>query len=213
VRTLLLLFLSISAAGQVVHHDVPQKINASEKFLFYLHGGVVTSKGDNAINDSRPEWGRYEYRNILDSLKKRGFNVISENRQKDVGDSVYVRKLVAQVTTLLKSGVPAGNILVVGASAGWHIAILAAARLKNPQLKFVIMGGCWPDTHKEYSQLVLMGKFLSIYEASDPHQSCLKLFEGRTTLTSSKEIMLNTGLSHGFIYKGYKEWIDPVVGF
>jgi hypothetical protein len=213
VKTLLLILLSFSAVGQVIGPDVPSKINTSEKFLFYLHGGVVTSKGDNAINDAVPEWGRYEYRNILDSLRKRGFNVISENRKKDVDDSVYVDKLVAQVRSLLTSGVPPQNIRIVGASAGSNIAILAAAELGNRELKFIIMGGCWPETHKEYSGLVLMGRFLSIYEASDPHQSCLKLFEGRTTLTSSEEIRLNTGLSHGFIYKGYKEWIDPVVGF
>jgi hypothetical protein len=30
-------------------------------------------------------------------------------------------------------------------------------------------------------------------------------------ISSYKEVMLNTGLNHGFFYKGRKDWIDPIV--
>ncbi len=59
------LFLSISmivattAPAQSISSFLPQKLSLSEKYLFYLHGGVVTVKGDNAINDGAPEWGPY----------------------------------------------------------------------------------------------------------------------------------------------------------
>ena len=78
-------------------------------------------------------------------------------------------------------------------------------------MKYVVMGGCWPDTHKDYQTIELYGDFLSIIESSDPHGTCSKIFEGRKQIKGYKEVTLTMGLSHGFIYKGYKEWIDPIV--
>lgn len=109
------------------------------------------------------------------------------------------------------AGIKAQQILVVGASAGWHIAINVSAVLKNDELKFVIMGGCWPNDYKEYEQLQIRGRFLSIIERSDPHGSCLRIFTQRQAVKSYEEVTLNTGLSHGFIYKGHLEWIDPIM--
>ena len=208
---IVLTFLSLTAAGQTIGSGVPEKISKSEKYLFYLHGGVVTALGNNAISQAMPEWGPYEYLNILDSLRKRGFHVISENRKEGVHDSVYVNKIAGQIDTLFRAGVKAGNILLVGASAGWNITLLVSAKRKNRKMKYVMMGGCWPDTYKDYAEIPLYGKFLSIIETSDPHGTCNKIFEGRKFVASYREIKLHTGLSHGFIYKGYREWIDPVV--
>jgi hypothetical protein len=205
----LIILIVIQAKAQTIGTSLPTEISKSEKYLFYLHGAVVTLLGNNAINQSMPEWGPYEYLNILDSLRNRGFNVISENRQAKIHDSVYVSKLVKQIDTLFHAGVKPENIVVLGASAGWHIAIHASARLMNTKLSYVIMGGCWPETYKDYFNLQLNGRFLSIIEATDPHGTCLRIFETRKN--SFKEIKLNTGLSHGFIYKGYRAWIDPVV--
>ncbi len=215
MRSLLILMvlLSYTCHAQVVSESLPKEIRKKEKFLFYLHGGVVTVLGNNAINQSAPEWGPYQYLSILDSLRSRGFNVISENRREHIDDSVYVNKIVAQVDSLLQSKVPVKNILLVGASAGSHIVLLASGRIRNPKMKFVIMGGCWLETYKDYADIQLFGKFLSIYETTDPHQSCLSIFNERKTITSIKEIKLNTGLSHGFIYKGHKAWIDPIVNW
>ena len=85
---LILIFLSAheEVASQVISSSLPEKINPNERFIFYLHRGVVTGRGDNAVNQSMPEWGPHEYNNILDSLKRRGFNVISEVRKESVDD-------------------------------------------------------------------------------------------------------------------------------
>ena len=197
--------------AQVVSTSILKKISSSDKFLFYLHGAVVSVLGDNAINQGAPEWGPYEYSKILDSLRKRGFNVISEIRTNGVDDSVYVNKIGSQLDTLLKAGVKKSNIILVGASSGSNVVIHVAARMNDPVMKYVIMGGCWPDLYKEYMSLKLTGNFLSIIEKSDPHKTCGRLFENRSEVTSSKEVELNTGLSHGFFYKGRKVWIDPIV--
>ncbi|MBN8699612.1 MAG: hypothetical protein J0L54_08355 [Chitinophagales bacterium] len=71
------------------------------------------------------------------------------------------------------------NIIVLGASAGWDIALHVSARMKMRKLGFIIMGGCWPDTYKSYVEMKLYGKFLSIIEATDPHQTCVKIFKDR----------------------------------
>jgi len=63
------LLLSVAAFGQSISSFLPARITKSEKYLFYLHGGVVTILGNNAINQSMPEWGPYEYLNILDLYK------------------------------------------------------------------------------------------------------------------------------------------------
>jgi hypothetical protein len=209
-----LFFLSLSplfSPAQSISSSLPKELSPSNQYLFYLHGGVVTVLGNNAINQSVPEWGPYEYLNILDSLRKRGFYIISENRKEGIDDSVYVHKIAKQIDSLFTAKVNAKNIVVAGASAGSDIAIHLSAAIKNDQLKYVIIGGCWPGTYKYYTSLELYGHFLSIIESSDPHGTCSKIFEQRKKVSSFREIKLNMGLSHGFIYKGHKEWIDPIV--
>lgn len=206
-----LLLTATFASAQSISTHLPEKINPKDQYLFYLHGAVVSVKGDNAINDGAPEWGPYEYSNILDSLSKRGFHVISEIRKQDVDDSVYVLKIAFQVDSLLKAGVKPSSILLLGASAGWSYVLEAADRLQNPSLRCVMMGGCWPDTWKEYGSLRLKGYFLSVIENSDPHGTCTDIFKGRKSISGFKEVRLNTGLSHGFFYKGRKVWMDPVL--
>jgi len=209
---ILFFFLYISSSyGQTISPSVPKTLDKNGKYLFYQHSAVVTEFGNNAINQSFPEWGPYEYLNILDSFRSRGFNVISEIRQKGLDDYLYVNKIVKQIDSLLKAGITTKNIIVVGASSGWNITLYVASKLKNKEMNYVIMGGCWPESYKDYTDIELYGNFLSIIESSDPHGTCKQIFENQENIKTYKEIILKTGLSHGFIYKGYKEWIDPVV--
>ena len=114
------------------------KQSKKSNYLFYLHGGVVTELGNNAVNQSAPEWGPYEYLNILDSLRKRGFTVISEMRKKGIDDEFYANKIVGQIDSLFKLGVKTSDIIVVGASAGSRIAMLISAELKRSDVHYVI---------------------------------------------------------------------------
>jgi hypothetical protein len=207
------LLMNITSTGQSISSSIPKSIGISDKYLFYQHGQLITDMGNNAINLSFPKWGPYEYTNILDSLKTRGFNVISEMRQRRIPDSIYVNKISKQIDSLLVAGVLPGNILVVGASSGWDISLRVSFKLKNPEIRYVLLGGCWPDTYNDYLNIELYGHFLSIIEFSDSHDTCSKIFNGRTHLTSYKEIRLNTGMGHGFLFKGYKVWINPVVAW
>lgn len=67
------LLISSTAAGQIIGTGIPTEIKKTDKYLFYLHGHLVTVLGDNAVQQSYPEWGPYEYSNILDSLRLRQF--------------------------------------------------------------------------------------------------------------------------------------------
>ena len=186
------------------------KTSSPSTYIIYLHGAVVTEFGDNAINQAIPEWGPYEYSNIIDSLEKRRFIVISEIREKKKSHSYYVNKVSHQIDSLINLGVNSERIIILGASLGWDIGLRVSAFKQNKNLRFVLMGGCWPDSHKEYISLNLYGHFLSIIEESDPHGTCTQIFDNRN-VTSFHEVTLKTGFSHGFIYKGRREWIDPIV--
>ena len=137
--------------------------------------------------------------------------MISEIRKRGIDNQVFIDKITGQIDSLLRNGVDAGKIILVGASSGWDIVLRVAGNLKNDNLNFVIMGGCWPDSYKEYSSIELHGNFLSIIERSDPHKTCGMIFRNGKRIKSFKEIELNTGLSHGFFYKGRKVWIEPIV--
>ncbi|OQP57146.1 hypothetical protein A3860_11320 [Niastella vici] len=211
IVSILLCLLYTWATAQHIQHDLPDTIDAAGYYLFYLHGGVVTNKGDNAINDPVPQFGPYQYSRILDTLRAHGFYIISERRFPGVDDSVYARKIVQQIDTLLKANVLARDIILVGASAGTDIVLQVSVLLKNPQMKYVIMGGCWPNEYKTWLTMPLKGRFLSIIESNDPHGTCNKIFETHKEIKDHHEIKLETGLSHGFLYKPYAAWVNPLV--
>lgn len=211
ILPLLLCLLPAAAPAQHIQHDLPSNIDPPGYYLFYLHGGVVTVKGDNAINDPVPQFGPYQYSRILDTLRAHGFYVISERRMPDVDDAIYASKIAEQVDTLLKAKVPVSNIIVVGASAGSNVVLLASDMLKDPEMKYVIMGGCSPDIYKYYLKLKLRGRFLSVIESSDSHGTCAAIFKGRKEIKDFHEVKLDTGLDHGFLYRPFAAWLDPVL--
>ena len=212
LKSPVILFLIIltlqSSYSQTISSSLPPQIDHNGKWLFYLHGAIVQDQGINAVSK---DFGPYKYLNILDSLKSRGFNVISEARPKDTRPEDWANKVSKQIDSLIDAKLPPQNITVVGASAGAAITMEVALRLKNSKINYVIMGMCWPDTYKEYEGQELCGNFLSIYESSDPHGRCNRIFEQKKCGGSFKEIEINTGKSHGFLYQPYKEWVDPLI--
>jgi hypothetical protein len=203
------LFAICTANGQTIRTSVLNDIDTSKIYLFYLHGQITIENGKGISK----YFGVYEYQNILDTFASYGYKVISEPRPMSVDEGEYAGKVSRQIDTLLKAGVNPAKISVVGASAGAYITIDVAMRVKNKNIKYAILGMCGPDTYKSYEGRELCGNFLSIYESSDPHGSCLKLFEDKHCKTGIQEIKLNMNNSHAFLYKPYKEWIYPLVNW
>lgn len=210
---LMTLLLAIQATAQQQKQGsiltaAPKKVDTSARYLFYLHGRIV----ERGRRPKSPEYGFYEYDQILQTFKQRGFVVISEQRRKDTDVEQYADKVAGQVMQLLKAGVSPGNVTVVGASQGSYIAMLASTYLKNPDVRFVLIAGCSADAR--FLELVnLHGSVLSIYEQSDGAGSCEKYRADATGLSKYEELQLRTGMRHGFIYRPVIEWIEPTIAW
>jgi len=191
----------------------PATIDPSRQYLFYLHGKIIEDQGLPAIS---PDFGEYEYLAILQKLSESGMVVISEQRPKNTDGRIYAGKVAGQVQDLLRAGVPAPNITVVGASKGAGIVIEISYLLMHKDLNFVIMAICSPDTIAAYlqNQVNLYGNVLSIYDSADTLAgSCQELFSfsQEKGISRSAEIVLNVGTGHGILYQPLDEWIVPVV--
>jgi pimeloyl-ACP methyl ester carboxylesterase len=138
-------------------------------------------------------------------------------RPKDASLIVSAERVVGQVQRLLASGVPASRITVVGASMGAAIALRASQRLQNPDLRYCVLGACLsqsvPLLLAEYGKRPA-GRVLAIRETSDETSEPCPTWSGdvgpQATLVV-REIVVNTGLRHGFLYRPLPEWVDPVV--
>ena len=203
-----------AASAGVVLRDVPGKIDANARYLFYLHGRIVEVQG---VRPRHERHGFYEYEEILRTLASRGFTVISEPRPADTEHVEYARKVVAQINRLLAAGVPARNVTVVGASKGGAIAVYVSTLLKNRDANFVVLAGCGGETARRL-KVDLYGRVLSVYDTKDEYGgeggrgvSCSQFYKQSTGLKQSGEIEVRLGVGHGLLYKPFREWVDPAV--
>jgi hypothetical protein len=189
--------------------DLPATVDTNSRYLFYLHGYIVEAGNTRPVS---PKFGVYEYEQILDTFNKSGLLVISEARRKSSDVEPYAAKVAEQVRQLLKAGVPAKHITIVGASQGSWIAMLSSTYLKNRDLNFVFIAACAADPG--FLNLVnLHGNVLSIYEKTDLAQSCQSFKADGTGINAWKEIEVNTGLKHGFLFRPLKEWTEPTIAW
>jgi hypothetical protein len=197
----------------ISNYAFPNSIDPAKQYLFYLHGKIIEDQGIPAID---PDYGEYEYEAILKRLSGYGFVVISEQRPKNTDSMEYAKKIAKQVIALLKAGVPAKNITIVGASKGAGIAIFVSYLLENEEVNFVLMAICNPATVEELKQneISLYGNILSIYDSADKLAgSCQELFSFSEDkgISKHKEIILNVGTGHGILYEPLDEWIIPIM--
>ena len=215
VKLITLLFVSLVCVSQIVAqpaqkqgvilNSVPQKIDTNARYLFYISGYIVAAGNTRPTS---PKWGVYEYEKILEAFKERGFVVISEARKQSSDIEPYAKKVAAQVRQLLKAGVPPRNITVVGASQGSWITMLVSTYAKNRDINFVLVTACSADDG--FLKLVnLHGNVLVISERTDELGSCQRFRDDGKGIRAYKEIMLHTGLSHAYLYRPLKEWIEP----
>lgn len=198
-KVLLILLLLVAKAGYT-----------QEYYLFFLHNMWVELNG---LEGKHPEYGRTEYREVLEKFRQEGLVVISEQRPKGTNGNVYAIKVAKQIDSLLKKGIPASHIAVAGTSKGGFITMFTSGILKNTALNFILIGCCNESAVSDDS-VHLYGNVLSIFEASDVFQSCqhVKVKPGND-VKQYKEIELHTGLKHGFLYRAMDEWIKPAAAW
>jgi hypothetical protein len=196
-----------------IHEGIPSEIDPGRDYLFFLHGQIVEDRGIRPLSEA---YGIYEYRNILETFENRGFGVISEPRAQGTDVWEYARVVASQVDVLLAAGVPAGRITIVGSSKGGAIAIAASSIIQNENLNYVVIAACSEQGIDLYAGrgAYLSGRVLSIYDVSDKFTgSCKEYFEKSLGkgLSEHKEVVLETGLGHGFHYRPSADWIDPAI--
>jgi hypothetical protein len=194
---------------------LPTSIDPDGQYMFYLHGKIIEDQGLPAVSS---EFGQYRYEEILSVLRNHGFIVISEQRLKDADTTEYARRITRQVNDLLMSDIPPGSITVVGASKGAIIASLVSAFMMNPEVNYVLLGGCYQPVVDEWIEqdISLSGNVLSIYDSSDEYaSSCEQLvdFSDSAQLGQYAELVLHVGTGHGILYEPLEEWVSPTVNW
>lgn len=179
------------------------------RYIIYLHGRIIEDQGRRPTS---ADFGTYEYDAILDTLRRAGFVVLSDQRPPRTNSDSFATHVVAQVDSLLGAGVAPGAITVAGFSKGGWIAILASARIRHPDISYVFMGACGPWAFEP--SLHITGRVLSLYEASDSLGiSCEPLFAHRAAGTRTRELRLRIGGGHGAFFRPDDTWLRPVMAW
>jgi hypothetical protein len=207
--------VTMATTPDLDNYAFPVEIDPHQRYLFYIHGKIIEDQGFPAVS---PDFGEYQYAEILVRLSDHGFVVVSEQRPKNADVQVFGKLIADQVERLLDAGVPGESITLIGASKGAAITMYASFFLQNPDLNFVIMGICHPEVISNFKndQVVLYGNVLSIYDDSDEYAgSCQELFtySSGKGLSTYDELILNIGTGHGILYKPLDEWIIPAVNW
>jgi len=193
-----------------VHTVVPETPDPAAHYLIYLHGAIIETQGRRPTH---PEYGVYEYDQILDSLAARGFQVISEARPAGTKVPAYAEKVAGQVRALVEAGVPADHVAVAGHSKGAMITLGASSLLDLPGVRYVVMAGCFRGG-SPIRGIHLSGHLLSIVDESDRLAGpCDTIFANAPGFEETKEITLHTGLGHGAFYRPMNDWLDPLTAW
>lgn len=188
-----------------------------QRHLIYLHGRIVQDQ--QSMCPRHEEYGIYQMAEIIAALRERGFVVDAEIRPRGTSVSDGADRAVAQVRRLLDSGVPADRITVLGASMGAAIALRAAVRLRNSQVRFALLGPCLSANVvgvAEEEGAVPAGPLLVVRDESDiPSTDCAAwaTHARRHGSLRAREVIINTGFGHGFLYRPLAEWLDPVTAW
>ncbi|MCM2302336.1 MAG: alpha/beta hydrolase [Flavobacteriaceae bacterium] len=181
-----------------------------QNYIFFLHNRFIE---EHHLEEEHPEYGKAEYLEILNEFKKEGFKVFSEKRSANTDVKEYAKKIVAQIDSLLLNGLKPAQITVIRTSKGGYIAQYVSTFLNNPEVNFIFIGSFRDIDIKNLPDINFCGNILTIYEKTDVlGVSAIKRKETSSLKVSRfKEIELNTGLRHGFLFKPLREWIYPSI--
>jgi len=180
-----------------------------DDYLFFLHNRFTE---EMPLQAAHPEYGKSQYSEIIAAFNSAGFKVLSEKRPIGTDITVDAKKIIIQIDSLLQLGVPANHITVVGISKGGYIAQMTSTLLANPDVNFVFIGSYRNQDLTKMPDIDFCGNILNIYEKSDEFgvSAIARKESSKLKVKRFKEIELNTGLKHGFLFRPLKEWIVPV---
>lgn len=176
------------------------------KHIFYLHGRIIEQQGKNGVSE---QYGKYELDNIIAALKVENGIVHAEIRNSNVDYKLYAIKVSKQIDELIKSGVEAKNITVIGASKGAIIACNISS-LNTNEINYVFLAGN-NDYQEMNNDWKFHGQVLCFYDLSDTIAGKnYDYWKNKENFTIKfEQIELKTNLGHGFIYKPLSVWVEP----
>lgn len=205
IITVLLLFSFIGCQAK----KKEQNKWIEKDYIFFIHNKFLEENPDGTYSDT---YGvTVNYKGIVESYKNDGFVVFSEKRPAETNEQDYARKVVSQIDSLISKGIKPNHITVIGTSKGGYIAQFISTFAKQPDMNFVFIGSFQNEDIERLPTINFCGNILTIYEKSDVFGvSAIKRKEtSKLKINEFKEIELNTGLKHGFLYIASDLWIKP----
>ena len=203
-----LMSLSFAIHGKTILTELPQQIDANDRFVFYSHGFIVEGDNPKPI-ETKNGWGVYNFPAVKMALADDTYTLIAAHRKKGTDPFEYSKTLSEQVRALVAAGVKPHHITLIGFSRGAFITGLTSNKLADIGVNTVLLAGCGRFASKKYSNKQVYGHVLSIYERSDRSGSCASVKKRSTDTKSFNEIAINTGLSHGAFYRPIDAWVKP----
>lgn len=181
-----------------------------DRYIFFLHNRFLE---EHELHELHPEFGRTEYKEIIAKFEESGLNVISEIRNGNVNAREYALGIVNQIDSLVSNGTESRSITIVGTSKGGYIAQYVSTLANNPELNFVFVASFMESDLENIPEINYCGNILTIYEITDPFGvSAIERKDNSTCkIEHFKEVELNTGMGHGFLFKPLNEWIEPTI--
>jgi hypothetical protein len=136
--------------------------------------------------------------------------LIAYHRPKGTDPFVHAESLARDVRKLLKNGVLAKHITIMGFSRGAFITAITSHNLEVTPVNTILLAACGRIASNKYAEIKANGDLLSIYETTDGNGTCKKLQNRSVNLKSFEEISISTGKEHGAFYRPIPEWIAPV---
>jgi len=183
---------------------------SDERYIIFLHNRFLET---HHLNELHPQYGRTEYKEIINEFEKAGFTVISEIRQGNVNARNYAIRVIEQIDSLVNRGSSPNRITIIGTSKGGYIAQYVSTLANNPNLNFVFIASFRNSDIQNIPEINYCGNILTIYEKSDPFgvSAVERKITSSCKIRNFKEVELNTEMRHGFIFKPLKEWIQPSI--
>ncbi len=196
----------VANAGEMLDAP-PRSPDPQVHYVIYLHGAIVTGSNGRPVSE---HFGPYEYRAILERLAAPGVTVISEIRQDDADEAANVRRVVAWIDALQRGGVPSRRIAVIGASLGGIIAARVSQAVANPDIRYVLLASTY--RMKSIEPFPLHGHVLAIHDEADARDWIAhEYFKNSPDLSSSRQIITQTGLGHALLYQPHDAWVVPAL--
>lgn len=181
---------------------------AQPDHLYFFHNKYLES---HTINDSHEVYGKVEYYEMLQAFRNKGFTVHSEIRPQNTDPVLYAQKIKKQIDSLLLQGLPPDHITVVGTSKGGYIAQYLSTFIANHEINYVFVASVMKEDEKEFPEINFCGNILNIYDLSDTSfvDATKRKMTSALKINKYKDLAINEGLSHGFVYKALDAWITP----